>query len=92
MFPVPIPRHIRRTRPWLTVQTVRPPAGDEGEGIEEIEALHGPERTGTVERYVFYTHWKPSPEDLKLLMAGGTIEVGIMGQQLAPHGLAVWPR
>lgn len=92
MRPVSIPQAVRRARPWARVDAVNPPPGDSGEGIQPLEALHGSERTGTVTRYAFYTHWRPSPHELKLLAAGGTIEVAVLGEQLAPHGLVVWPK
>lgn len=92
MQPVHIPNKVQGARPWLSRQIIGPPPGDEGEGISEIEALHGPERTGTVTRYVFYTHWKPSKAEIQALIDGGTLEIGMYGQTLSPHALAVWPR
>ena len=82
---VRIPAHVEAARPGLETVVVGPPPGD-GRDIEPAHMQRG--SLGHVP-YSF-AHFRPSDEEIAALVAGGTIELALVGFSVQPFSLAVW--
>jgi len=74
-------------RPWVDEADVAPPPGDET-GIETAHMARGVEPE--TEMPMSYAHFRPSDEEIAALVAGGTIELALIGWRIQPFSLAVW--
>lgn len=83
---VPIPEHVKRARPWLTVGPVGPPTDSRGD-IDTAEMQHGIV-AGDYPRW--YAHFRPTEQELADLNAGGTIEMLQLGPAPQPFSVICW--
>ena len=65
---------------------VAPPQGDET-GIEVAHVARGIDPDTNLP--VNYAHFKPTIEELTVLVDGGTIELALVGYRIQPFGLQV---
>lgn len=81
------PEHVLAARPWTEAAEVLPPPGDET-GIGTAYMARGVDPTNDLP--VNYAHFALDDEEVAALVAGGTVEIGLIGWKIQPFSLAVW--
>lgn len=94
MNPIPVPEIVKAARPWCRVVDMGRPAGvpeaECGSAEMLIQASGSRPLTGFSGRSQ-YAYFKPTPDELELLNAGGFLEMCQIGTVVQPFSLAVWP-
>lgn len=86
MTPIPIPPEAAATRPHLRALRVGPPRGVSDTDCGTVEAL-----TGHQDGYPVYAdYWRPTPDQLQALAAGGFIELIQYAPRMVMHSMTVW--
>lgn len=86
MTPIPIPPEAAASRPTLKAISVGPPAGVSDRECGTVESLAGIE-----DGYPMYAdYWRPTPEQLEALAAGGFIELIQYAPRMVMHSMTVW--
>lgn len=84
--PAPIPPEAVRARPTLNARHVGPPRGVSDDDCGTVEAL-----VGHLNGYpAWCDYWRPTPEQLATLNAGGFIELVQYSPRMVMHSLSVW--
>lgn len=87
MTPIPIPPEAAASRPTLHAVRIGPPPGVSDAECGTVEALAG----GSPEGYpMFADYWRPTPEQLAALNAGGFIELVQYSPRMIMHSMTVW--
>lgn len=85
---IPTPEHVLEARPWTEAAEVAPPPDDET-GIETAHMARGVDPQ--TELPVNFAHFTPSDEEIAWLVAGGTIELALIGYRVQPFNVTIWP-
>jgi len=85
---IPTPQHALAARPWTEVADIAPPKGDET-GIEVAHVARGVDPDTNLP--VNYAHFALSDVEVAQLVAGGTIELALIGYRIQPFGMQVCP-
>lgn len=86
MTPIPIPPEAAASRPHLRALRIGPPPGVSDDDCGTVESL-----TGVQDGYqVFADYWRPTPEQLEALAAGGFIELIQYAPRMVMHSMTVW--
>jgi hypothetical protein len=86
MTPVPIPPEAAASRPHLKAISVGPPPGVSDADCGTVESL-----AGIQDGYPMYAdYWRPTPEQLEALAAGGFIELIQYAPRMVMHSMTVW--
>lgn len=87
MTPIPIPPEAAATRATLRALRIGPPRGLSDADCGTVESLAGTSPEG----YPMYAnYWRPTPEQLEALQAGGFIELVQYSPRMAMHSMTVW--
>ena len=87
MEPIPVPLQAVRMNPRLRSIHVGPPPGISDEDCGTPEVLAGQSDDGYP---VFADYWRPTPEQLNALIAGGYIELRQYHPQMIMHSMTVY--
>lgn len=86
MTPIPIPPEAAATRPHLKALSIGPPPGVSDAECGTVESL-----VGMQDGYPVYAdYWRPDPDQLEALAAGGFIELIQYAPRMVMHSLTVW--
>jgi hypothetical protein len=87
MTPIPIPPEAAAARATLKALRIGPPPGVSDAECGTVESLVGQSEEG----YPMYAnYWRPTPEQLDALAAGGFIELIQYAPRMAMHSMTVW--
>jgi predicted RNase H-like HicB family nuclease len=89
---IPVPEAARVGRPECEFVRMGPPPGVRDEDCGTAEMLVSP--PGRIPGFggrANYAYFRPTPEELEQLKAGGFIELAQYGSVVQPFGMAVWP-
>lgn len=81
------PEHVLAARPWTEAAEVAPPPGDET-GIATAYMARGVDPT--TELPVNYAHFTLDDDEVAALVAGGTVEIALIGWKIQPFSLSIW--
>jgi hypothetical protein len=91
MIPIPVPDEAKAERLDCRLVAMGPPRGVSDDDCGTVEMLIGgqplPGFTGRAQ----YAYYRPTPEELEQLLAGGFLELCQIGNVVQPFSLAVWP-
>jgi hypothetical protein len=87
MIPVQVPTVVRAHRPDTAVLNVGPPPGISDAECGTVQALVG--QFSGLTGYADY--WQPTDDQLRLLNAGGVIELVQFAPRMVMHSMSVWP-
>lgn len=88
MTPIPIPPEAAAARPDLEALRIGPPPGVSDAECGTVEALAGFSEDAAYPMYADY--WRPTPEQLDALAAGGFIELIQYSPRMVMHSMTVW--
>lgn len=86
MTPIPVPPEAAASRPNLRAISIGPPPGVSNEDCGTVEALVGVHGGYPVHA----DYWRPTPEQLAALQAGGFLELMQYSPRMLMHSLTVW--
>lgn len=87
MIPIGIPPAAVRHNPDLRALHVGPPPGISDEDCGTPEVLVGQSPEGYP---VFADYWQPTPDQLRMLVDGGFIELRQYSQRMIMHSMTVY--
>jgi len=86
MTPIPIPPEAAAARPDCRALRIGPPPGISDQECGTVEAL-----VGSSDGFPMYAnYWRPTPEQLQALAAGGFIELIQYAPRMVMHSMTVW--
>lgn len=92
MEPIAVPENAKQAYPNHVVVDMGPPPGVSDEDCGHAQMLLGRTQAmpgfGGRDQLAFF---KPSPEELDALNAGGLLVMNQLGQVVQPFSLGVWP-
>lgn len=86
MMPIPIPPEAAASRPTFRALRIGPPRGVSEADCSTVESLVGYQ--GGYPAYADY--WRPTPDQLQALQAGGFIELIQYAPRMIMHSMTVW--
>jgi hypothetical protein len=86
MEPCPVPLEVLDARPQMATLIIGPPPGVPADECGSVHAL-----AGMIGGYAAVTdYWRPTPEQLEALNAGGFIELVQYSSRMVMHSMSVW--